>query len=60
MAVIEEDLSIDKFIDLFLAALVLRGKDAISVRGDRAFDETRRMWALWEGRGRPSPSTTPP
>ncbi|MBP9757188.1 MAG: hypothetical protein KBD06_01150 [Candidatus Pacebacteria bacterium] len=38
--------SIDRFIDLFLAALVLRGKRAVWVRGNEAQEERRRMHAL--------------
>lgn len=40
--------SIDRFIDLFLAALVLRGKRAIWVRSDAAQEERRRMHALYD------------
>lgn len=38
--------SIDRFIDYFLAALVLRGKREIWVRTDAAFAERRRMDAM--------------
>lgn len=49
MADIPESPSIDRFIDLFLAALVLRGKDAIWIRTEPAANqERRRMHALYE------------
>jgi hypothetical protein len=41
-----KEFSIDTFIDLFIMALVLRGKQEIYIRSDRAIDERRRMRAL--------------
>jgi hypothetical protein len=38
--------SIDQFITLFLCGLVLKGKTAIWIRGSRAGEERRRMYAL--------------
>jgi len=40
--------SIDGFISLFLAALVLRGKTTIYVRRERWYEECRRMHALYD------------
>lgn len=40
--------SIDGFIDLFLAALVVRGKREVWVRTDAAYTERRRMYAMYD------------
>lgn len=48
MATTLERASIDQFIDLFLAALVMRGKTSIWVKRERAHEECRRMHALYK------------
>lgn len=48
MSTLTERPSIDRFVDLFLAALVVHGKRAIWVRTEQAIEERRRMHALHE------------
>lgn len=51
-AIAQEKPFIEDFIDLFLAALVLRGKRSIWVRTDRAYEERDRMYRLHKFLGR--------
>lgn len=43
-----ENVTVEEFLDVFLAALVLRGKRYIWVRTDAAHEERRRMLALYK------------